>query len=211
MGQGISDALFGDPPQLCGVQTSVSDVLNSMWGHLVGKREVCIIMVGLDSAGKTTTLYRLKLGVQVRTLPTVGFNVEKLEYKNIVFTVWDLGGQTRTRQIWQHYYQSTDGLIFVIDSSDRERIEEAHEELMRMLQREEMKDAVLLVMANKQDLPNAMSTQELVQRLGLHELGKYRRKWLVQETCATVGEGLHEGLDWLAQAIAERGSVAARA
>ncbi|CAE7634525.1 ARF3, partial [Symbiodinium pilosum] len=83
--------------------------------------------------------YRLKLGVQVKTLPTVGFNVEKLEYKNIVFTVWDLGGQTRTRQIWQHYYQSTDGLIFVIDSSDRERIEEAHEELMRMLQREEMK------------------------------------------------------------------------
>eukprot|EP00930_Biecheleria_cincta_P069471 TRINITY_DN5720_c0_g1_i1.p1 TRINITY_DN5720_c0_g1~~TRINITY_DN5720_c0_g1_i1.p1 ORF type:complete len:174 (-),score=40.09 TRINITY_DN5720_c0_g1_i1:42-563(-) len=158
----------------------------------------------LDAAGKTTTLYRLKLGVQVRTLPTVGFNVEKLEYKNIVFTVWDLGGQNRTRQIWQHYYQNTDALIFVIDSSDRARIDEAHEELMRMLSRDEMKECSLLVMANKQDLPNAMTTQELVQRLGLNQLGK-QRKWLVQETCATVGEGLHEGLDWLAVTIAEKG------
>eukprot|EP00931_Biecheleriopsis_adriatica_P101404 TRINITY_DN76554_c0_g1_i1.p1 TRINITY_DN76554_c0_g1~~TRINITY_DN76554_c0_g1_i1.p1 ORF type:complete len:205 (+),score=44.47 TRINITY_DN76554_c0_g1_i1:48-662(+) len=204
MGQSISESLFGDPQQLCGVQTSVGDVLSSMWAHLYGKREVCIIMVGLDSAGKTTTLYRLKMGVAVRTLPTVGFNVEKLEYKNIVFTVWDLGGQTRTRQIWQHYYQATDALIFVIDSSDRERIDEAQEELAKMLLREEMRDAVLLVMANKQDLPNAMSTQELVQRLQLNNLRK-DRKWLVQETCATVGEGLHEGLDWLAVSIAEKG------
>eukprot|EP00439_Symbiodinium_sp_Y106_P000333 s3198_g1.t1 len=205
MGQGISDALFGDPPQLCGVQTSVSDVLSSMWGHLVGKREVCIIMVGLDSAGKTTTLYRLKLGVQVRTLPTVGFNVEKLEYKNIVFTM-----------LHHPPPRSTDGLIFVIDSSDRERIEEAHEELweelMRMLQREEMKDAVLLVMANKQDLPNAMSTQESPGLCGIRlPSGLLSLGLNLEETCATVGEGLHEGLDWLAQAIAERGSVAARA
>ncbi|CAE8633882.1 unnamed protein product, partial [Polarella glacialis] len=115
--------------------------------------------------------------------------------------VWDLGGQTRTRQIWQHYYQNTDALIFVIDSSDRERIDEAHEELMKMLAREEMREAALLIMANKQDLPNAMTTAELTQRLGLNNLGRGRR-WLVQETCATVGEGLYEGLDWLALSIA---------
>ncbi|CAE8741265.1 unnamed protein product, partial [Polarella glacialis] len=198
----LFDKITGDPQQLCGVQTSsVSDALASMWAKLYGKREVCIIMVGLDAAGKTTVLYRLKLGVAVRTLPTVGFNVEKLEYKNIVFTVWDLGGQTRTRQIWQHYYQNTDALIFVIDSSDRERIDEAHEELMKMLAREEMREAALLIMANKQDLPNAMTTAELTQRLGLNNLGRGRR-WLVQETCATVGEGLYEGLDWLALSIA---------
>eukprot|EP00931_Biecheleriopsis_adriatica_P061448 TRINITY_DN36948_c0_g1_i1.p1 TRINITY_DN36948_c0_g1~~TRINITY_DN36948_c0_g1_i1.p1 ORF type:complete len:211 (-),score=53.70 TRINITY_DN36948_c0_g1_i1:21-629(-) len=202
MGQ-IFSAISGDPQELCGVQTSASDVLSSMWVRLYGQQEVCIIMVGLDNAGKTTMLYRLKLGVAVRTLPTMGFNVEKLEYKNIVFTMWDLGGQTRTRQIWQHYYQNTDALIFVVDSSDRDRIDEAQEELMKMLKREEMRDAVLLVMANKRDMPNAMNNQELAQRLGLHGLSK-GREWHVQETTATTGDGLHEGLDWLAESIASR-------
>merc|ERR1719422_2929501 len=98
-----------------------------LWGRLVGTQEMRILMVGLDAAGKTTVLYRLKLGEAVTTIPTIGFNVETLEYKNILFTVWDLGGQTRTRQIWHHYYQQTDALIFVVDSSDRDRIEEASE------------------------------------------------------------------------------------
>eukprot|EP00408_Alexandrium_pacificum_P023631 CAMPEP_0171184808 /NCGR_PEP_ID=MMETSP0790-20130122/15974_1 /TAXON_ID=2925 /ORGANISM="Alexandrium catenella, Strain OF101" /LENGTH=143 /DNA_ID=CAMNT_0011649805 /DNA_START=93 /DNA_END=520 /DNA_ORIENTATION=- len=143
-------------------------------------------MVGLDAAGKTTVLYRLKLGDAVTTVPTIGFNVEKLEYKNILFTVWDLGGQDKSRRIWQHYYQNTDALIFVVDSSDRDRIEEANEELLKMLHREEMRDAVLLVLANKQDLPGAMTTGELTAKLGLNGLGR-NRKWLVQETCATAG------------------------
>mmetsp|Transcript_14869 Transcript_14869/g.44618 ORF Transcript_14869/g.44618 Transcript_14869/m.44618 type:complete len:207 (-) Transcript_14869:24-644(-) len=198
--------LVGDPQHLCGVQApSVSVAFSSVWAKLFGKLEVCIIMVGLDAAGKTTVLYRMKLSEAVTTIPTIGFNVEKLEYKNILFTVWDLGGQTRTRQLWQHYYQNTDALIFVVDSSDRERIEEAHEELLKMLAREEMRDAVLLVLANKQDLPGAMTTSELTTKLGLHALGR-SRPWLVQETCATAGDGLYEGLDWLAQSIVDKGS-----
>mmetsp|Transcript_8866 Transcript_8866/g.14255 ORF Transcript_8866/g.14255 Transcript_8866/m.14255 type:complete len:192 (+) Transcript_8866:66-641(+) len=172
-----------------------------IWQRFLGKTEVRILMVGLDAAGKTTILYKLKLGEVVTTIPTIGFNVEKLEYKNILFTVWDLGGQTRTRQIWQHYYQNTDALIFVVDSSDRDRIEEANEELLKMLHREEMRDAVLLVLANKQDLPDAMTTVELTAKLGLDGLGR-KRKWLVQETCATAGDGLYEALDWLALTIA---------
>lgn len=202
MGQSLSEQwqrVTSDPQYLCGVQTNAVGL--AVWTRLFGRREVCIIMVGLDAAGKTTVLYRMKLGTMVTTVPTVGFNVEKLEYKNLVFTVWDLGGQTRTRKIWEHYYQNTDGLIFVVDSSDRERIEEAHEELLKMLHREEMRDAVLLVLANKQDLPDAMTTQELTAKLGLNGLGR-SRKWLVQETTATVGDGLYEGLDWLALTIA---------
>jgi len=206
MGQSLSEhwrRMTGDPQYLCGVQTgSVGLSVSSVWTRLFGKREVCIIMVGLDAAGKTTVLYRLKLGDAVTTIPTIGFNVEKLEYKNILFTVWDLGGQTRTRQIWQHYYQNTDALIFVVDSSDRDRIEEANEELLNMLHREEMRNAVLLVLANKQDLPDAMTTGELTAKLGLNGLGR-NRKWLVQETCATAGDGLYEALDWLAIAIAQ--------
>merc|ERR1719464_2034636 len=199
--------MTSDPQYLCGIQAgSVGLSVSSVWTRLFGRREVCIIMVGLDSAGKTTVLYRLMRGDAVTTIPTVGFNVEKLEYKNILFTVWDLGGQTRTRKIWEHYYQSTDALIFVVDSSDRDRIEEANEELLKMLHREEMRDAVLLVLANKQDLPDAMTTSELTTKLGLHGLGR-SRKWLVQETYATVGDGLYEALDWLAIAIANNQKV----
>jgi small GTP-binding protein len=79
-----------------------------------------------------------------------GFNVETVEYKNISFTVWDVGGQDKIRPLWRHYFQNTQGLIFVVDSNDRERVGEGREELMRMLAEDELRDAVLLVFANKQ-------------------------------------------------------------
>ncbi len=82
----------------------------------------------------------------------LGFNVETVEYKNISFTVWDVGGQDKIRPLWRHYFQNTQGLIFVVDSNDRERIGEAREELMRMLAEDELRDAVLLIFANKQVL-----------------------------------------------------------
>lgn len=91
------------------------------------------ILVGLDAAGKTTILYKLKLGEIVTTIPTIGFNVETVEYKNICFTVWDVGGQDKIRPLWRHYFQNTQGFIFVVDSNDRERIAEAHKELQNMV------------------------------------------------------------------------------
>merc|ERR1719277_2507959 len=128
---------------------------------MIGKQEMRILMVGLDAAGKTTILYKLKLGEVVTTIPTIDFNVETVEYKNLSFTVWDVGGQDKIRKLWRHYYLGTHGAIFVVDSSDRERIEDAREELTKMLSEEEMRDAALLVLANKQDLPNAMTTAEI--------------------------------------------------
>uniref|UniRef100_A0A8C9ZIM1 ARF GTPase 3 n=1 Tax=Sander lucioperca TaxID=283035 RepID=A0A8C9ZIM1_SANLU len=91
------------------------------------------------------------------------------------------------------------GLIFVVDSNDRERVNEAREELMRMLAEDELRDAVLLVFANKQDLPNAMNAAEITDKLGLHSLR--HRNWYIQATCATSGDGLYEGLDWLANQL----------
>merc|ERR1712159_394777 len=131
----------------------------------MGTREMRILMVGLDAAGKTTILYKLKLGTVVTTIPTIGFNVETVEYKNISFNVWDVGGQDRIRKLWRHYYQNTQGLIFVVDSNDRDRVEDAREELAKMLNEDEMRDAVLLVLANKQDLPNAMTAAEVTEKL----------------------------------------------
>merc|ERR1712228_799096 len=115
-----------------------------------------ILMVGLDAAGKTTILYKLKLGEVVTTIPTIGFNVETVQYKLISFTVWDVGGRDKIRPLHRHYYQGTNALIFVVDSNDRDRIEDAREELTKMLHEDELSETALLVFANKQDLPNAM-------------------------------------------------------
>nr|CAD1822007.1 unnamed protein product [Ananas comosus var. bracteatus] len=174
-----------------------------LFSRLFAKKEMRILMVGLDAAGKTTILYKLKLGEIVTTIPTIGFNVETVEYKNISFTVWDVGGQDKIRPLWRHYFQNTQGLIFVVDSNDRDRIVEARDELHRMLNEDELRDAVLLVFANKQDLPNAMNAAEITDKLGLHSLRQ--RHWYIQSTCATSGEGLYEGLDWLSNNIASKG------
>jgi len=175
---------------------------SKLWTKLTGTKEVRMLMVGLDAAGKTTILYQLKMGETVKTIPTIGFNVETLEYKGLNFTVWDVGGQDKIRVLWKHYYQNTDGLIFVVDSNDRDRVEDAAEELKKMLAEDELKDCVVLVMANKQDLSGAMSPNEVTEKLGLQQLkGK---QWLVQGTSATTGQGLKEGLDWMAGVLLKK-------
>lgn len=90
------------------------------------------------------------------TIPTVGFNVESVTYKNVKFNVWDVGGQDKIRPLWRHYYSGTQGLIFVVDSSDTARLEEARSELHKIINDREMKDALLLVFANKQDIQGRM-------------------------------------------------------
>ncbi|KAJ8961633.1 hypothetical protein NQ314_005885 [Rhamnusium bicolor] len=137
----------------------------------------------------------------IRTIPTVGFNVESVDYKNTNFTVWDVGGQNKLRRLWRHYFQNTHGIIFVIDSSDRDRIQEASTELRNMLFDTELQDAVLLVFANKQDLPVAMTPSEVADTLFLHEIKD--RKWHIQGVCAIKGTGLFDGFDWLCNEISD--------
>jgi len=182
--------------------------VRSLFKNFFGKKDMRILMVGLDAAGKTTILYKLKLGEVVTTIPTIGFNVETVEYKNISFTVWDVGGQDKIRPLWRHYYQNTQGIIFVVDSNDQDRLGEqnanddrhtARDELHHMLAEDELRDAVLLVLANKQDLPNALSVNEITTRLGLNQIRT--RQWYIQATCATTGDGLYEGLDWLSSTL----------
>merc|ERR1712060_48357 len=149
-----------------------------------------------------TVLYRLKLGEVVTTIATIGFNVETVEYRNLSFNVWDVGGQDKIRKLWRHYFQGTNGIIYVIDSNDRDRVEDAREELTKMLSEDELREAVLLVLANKRDLPNAMTATEVTEKLGLHTLR--HRQWYIQSACATTGDGLYEGLDWLSRTLSKR-------
>lgn len=87
------------------------------------------------------------------------------------------------------------GLIFVVDCADHDRIDEARQELHRIINDREMRDAVVLVFANKQDLPDAMQPSEIKEKLGLTRLRE--RNYYVQPSCATTGDGLAEGLHWL--------------
>ena len=174
------------------------------WNRLLkmGTKEMRILMVGLDASGKTTILYKLKMGEVLSTIPTIGFNVETVSYKNIDFTVWDVGGQGKIRPLWRHYFQNTNGIIFVVDSTDTERMSDqygkednAKDELHRMLSDELLRNVPLLVFANKQDLPHSLLVQEMTIKLELNQLRN--RPWYIQSCCAVTGDGLYEGLDWM--------------
>jgi len=173
------------------------------------KKEIRILILGLDNAGKTTLLYRLKIGEVVTTIPTIGFNVESVTYKTLNFNVWDLGGQTSIRPYWRCYYANTAAVVFVIDSTDLERLETAAGELRAMLQEEELRDAALLVFANKQDQPGAKGAGEISEALKLAELKD--RNWSIMACSAIDGRGVNEGMDWLVVSTSERCSGYVRA
>lgn len=156
-----------------------------------------VLMLGLDAAGKTTVLYILKLGQPLSAIPTVGFNVETVTFKNVKFSIWDVGGQDKIRPLWRHYYTGTQGLIFVIDSSDRERLDEAKQELYKITMDRGMSDVPILIFANKQDMPNALKPSEVQERLELTRGPLQNRNWTVQPATATTGDGIYEGLSWL--------------
>ena len=144
----------------------------------MGKAECRVLVVGLDGAGKTTIVQRLKYGVSedMEVIPTIGFNIECVEYKKMIFSLWDLGGAKETRSFWRFYYEGSQGIIFVFDStSDALRVEEAREDLHRLLTEHELWDAPLLIMANKQDEPRAMAPREITEKLQLYSLAN--RNW----------------------------------
>jgi len=152
--------------------------LTKIWDHVLTGIDAKILLVGLDSAGKTTILSQLNIGETVETNSINGFNVENLEYRNLNVTVFNVG-ENKIRVLWKHYYQNINGLIYVVDSNDKDRIEEACDQLKYLLDEEELKDCVVLVLANKQDLSGALSPNEITQNLGLQSLN---RRWLVQGT-----------------------------
>eukprot|EP00928_Gymnodinium_smaydae_P020227 TRINITY_DN1781_c1_g1_i2.p1 TRINITY_DN1781_c1_g1~~TRINITY_DN1781_c1_g1_i2.p1 ORF type:complete len:233 (-),score=41.92 TRINITY_DN1781_c1_g1_i2:175-873(-) len=184
--------------------------ISSLMSRFRSNHECRILMVGLDAAGKTTILYKLNLGTVETTIPTIGFNVEHVEYagrsKIVNFTAWDVGGRDKIRPLWRHYYRHVNALIFVVDSNDRDRIEDAKDQLDSLLSEDEVENYPLLVFANKQDLPTSMKPAEVVEKLGLH--GIRGRKWFIAGSVATRGEGLYEGLEWLTETVERSGTEA---
>ena len=128
--------------------------------------------------------------------------MESVQYRNVTFNVWDIGGQDRIRMLWRHYFHGNQGIIFVVDSGDLERIEEAKDELHKLLYEDALRDCAVLIYANKQDLPHAMDASTMTDRLELRTLPQpLSRKWYIQPCVAVNGAGLYEGLDWLSKAV----------
>ena len=179
-------------------------LMSRLFESLFGSKEVRILILGLDNAGKTTILYRLQneSDEAVQTIPTIGFNVETLQYKNLEFNCWDIGGQFKLRNLWAHYYDNTDALIFVVDSNDADRMAEAREALMMVIQDEAMAGVPVLIYANKMDLPEALTVPQVSEQMGL--MGLRDRSWYVQASNAARGDGLFEGMDWLSKNVSAK-------
>ncbi|RZF32923.1 hypothetical protein LSTR_LSTR014921, partial [Laodelphax striatellus] len=128
------------------------------------------------------------------------FNVESVDYKSVRFNIWDIGGQPKLRPLWKHYYLNTQAVVFVIDSSDKERLPEALSELSKLMSEKELKDAALLILANKQDIAGAESIESITQQLALYKLC-CGHSWNIQASDALSGDGLHDGLEWLSRQL----------
>jgi small GTP-binding protein len=127
--------------------STLSKRLGSLFSNVLDAR---ILLVGLDNAGKTTLLYKFTRGEAVTTIPTIGFNTEEFQYKNVKFSMWDVGGQERIRALWKYYYQGCQAIIFMVDSCDHDRLEEARDQLHQMLSEDLLRNVSVLVLANKQ-------------------------------------------------------------
>lgn len=175
--------------------------LSAISNWISGKQEVRVLILGLNFAGKTTILYRLSLDQAVtQVAPTVAFNLETVEVGNLKLSIWDLGGQDQLRPFWRLYYKGTSGIVFVIDSADRKRIDLCAEQLNGLLHEEELKGVPIIIMANKQDLPDAMKAEEISQKLALSSIKD--RAWTIIPTSALKGEGIKESFEWLSETMA---------
>mmetsp|Transcript_13597 Transcript_13597/g.25670 ORF Transcript_13597/g.25670 Transcript_13597/m.25670 type:complete len:179 (+) Transcript_13597:276-812(+) len=172
--------------------------LSALVRSLFKTKPVSVVMVGLDGVGKTTVLYKMKTGETAVTVPTIGFNVEQVTSHNLTMTIWDMGGQDKIRHLWRHYFTNTDALILVLDSSDTDRIDLVRDTLQGLMREPLLEKVPIMILANKQDLPQALPPGVIADKLGLYQC---RRVWYVQPACALSGEGLDSMLRWLASAL----------
>ncbi|KAI5707285.1 hypothetical protein M8J76_012619 [Diaphorina citri] len=166
------------------------------------EKEMRLLMLGLDNAGKTTILKRFN-GEDINEIsPTLGFNIKTLEHRGFKLNIWDVGGQKSLRSYWRNYFESTDGLIWVVDSADKRRLEDCARELHELLQEERLAGATLLVFANKQDIEGALTPEDIKNVLELDKIKTHH--WYILKCSAVTGENLIEGMDWLVQDISAR-------
>ena len=166
------------------------------------EKEVRVLMVGLDNAGKTTIVKRVN-GEDISTIsPTLGFNIKTMSFRGYRMNIWDVGGQKTLRSYWRNHYEATDGMVWVVDSADVRRLRDCKDELHKLLGEEKLAGSSLLIFANKQDIPGALTKKEIAQVLELDQMEK--RHWHIEGCSAVSGEGLLEGFEWCVKDIGAR-------
>ena len=158
-----------------------------------------IVIVGIGEAGKTATLYWLKLGAQVTTIPTIGFNCEEIQHKGVSFIIYDVGGHERIRPLWTHYYEDTSGIIFVVDSANEQKLEEAGSVFRKLAFEEKLEKLPILILANKQDVSGALPPKKLAEIMEINQIDNHKIK--VIKTSATQGKGMDKVMDWFVERI----------
>ncbi|KAF8628159.1 hypothetical protein AX17_006029 [Amanita inopinata Kibby_2008] len=166
------------------------------------EREMRILFLGLDNAGKTTILKKLN-GEDVRNVsPTLGFNIKTFIHGKYTLNIWDVGGQRTLRPYWRNYFEQTDAVVWVVDSGDRLRMQDCKQELHALLTEDRLAGASLLVFANKQDIQGSLSVSEISSALDLESIRTHH--WQIWPCSAMTGENLVQGLDWVVGDVATR-------
>lgn len=167
-------------------------IISTVLNKTLLNKSANVVFIGCESSGKSTIVYKFKLDENVTTIPTIGFNTETISFKNLSLNIIDLGGALRIRPLWRHHYDTCDIIVFVIDSSNPQKIEESKIELQKIISDEILKKKVLLILANKQDVDGALKAEEIEKKLDLGE-----GKWKLFGCSAMTGEGLFDAFDWL--------------
>ncbi|ORX57822.1 ARF/SAR protein [Piromyces finnis] len=179
-------------------------LLSGLYKYIVQKEEYYIIILGLDNAGKTTFLEKIKsifLGIPglapEKIAPTVGLNVGKIEYENSKINFWDLGGQKELQKLWKEYYNECHGIAFIVDSVDVERIEECKQTFENIISDDTIEGVPVLMLANKQDNPNALKVEEIKESFNKIAMYIGARDSTVLPISALTGKGVKEAIEWL--------------
>lgn len=182
-----------DESKQSSIKSSTKDSESKKKGKKQKEKYGKILILGLENAGKTTVLRQLTHDDVEGVTPTTGFNYKSVQSEGFRIDVWDIGGQKAIRGYWSEYFTGTSVLIFVVDSTDLDKLEEVASELQKLLSAEELKKVPIVIFANKQDLPTAMHKDELIGVLDLVSVKD--RTWVVSECSARTGEGLESGME----------------
>eukprot|EP01022_Parablepharisma_sp_SALTPOND_P013478 TRINITY_DN18065_c0_g1_i1.p1 TRINITY_DN18065_c0_g1~~TRINITY_DN18065_c0_g1_i1.p1 ORF type:complete len:232 (-),score=15.73 TRINITY_DN18065_c0_g1_i1:24-638(-) len=177
----------------------MGEAISSIKEAINEKPKPKVVITGLDAGGKTNILRKVATTEFVTHTPALGLYVNTVESKYFDFVCFSLGGSLKLHFLWRHYYKEVQGFVFVIDSTDRERIDQAMEELTRALNEKELQGVQVLIFANKLDLACAMNLEEIKQKLPIELLAK--RQWYFQGCSAVRNEGINEGFTWLINSI----------
>ena len=166
------------------------------------EKEMRILFLGLDNAGKSSVIKAFMHQSIDDLSPTLGFEIKTVECQGYRLSCWDVGGQSTIRAYWRNYFEATDGVVWVVDSTDRERMALCKKELDTILQQERLASASLLILANKQDIEGAMASTEIRDLLDLDRI--QRRHWSIVPCSAATRKGVEDGIVWLVNDIGSR-------